>query len=368
MLKSAALVEDQDMLQQLNSLRSIPDPASPIAAAALSPLINDGRFDPGTRIALQLSQTKTAAELALPATCAWSGCTTSHRLCLRVQPSEYIREVALACSPAVDINAINATLARLAPVMLAASQRGFNAWPMPLSAMSRCECLRAAVLGPLSTTVSMETFRVRIYNTLELLTTTARYEALVQQMTEVLPATGQNTTDWFVSGEMRPSRASPSLTPGPTPIPSAMPSVPQPVARCLAMPPAPVFNPRRRHSGCPQPTQMRPMEATSELSVALHTAIYVDPTDVARGFGFLTISRELYANLLSLAVKRSNYRQARTVCSMRKRPMGRPTHLMKCKHLNVPLAQQLPAPSRPKKRKLRVAPKLSKARCRAQRS
>ena len=47
-LRAGALVEDEDMLRHLDGLRSLPDSAAPVAAAALSSLLTEGQFDLGT--------------------------------------------------------------------------------------------------------------------------------------------------------------------------------------------------------------------------------------------------------------------------------------------------------------------------------
>ena len=61
--------------------------AAQVGAATLSSLVSDGQYDLGTRVAVQLGQAKTAAELSLAANSAWAACTALQRSRVRIQPS-----------------------------------------------------------------------------------------------------------------------------------------------------------------------------------------------------------------------------------------------------------------------------------------
>ena len=164
-LRAGATLEDEDVVRQVEGLRTIPDSAAPVAAPALLALIKDGEFDLGSRVAVQLSTLKTAAELSLAAQSAWAACTAPERARFRVQLSDYIKEVMAVYRPAVDAATTNATLVRLAPVVQSGVQRGYTSWPGAAAAISRCEHLPTSVIGPLSQAVNLETFRASLRDT-----------------------------------------------------------------------------------------------------------------------------------------------------------------------------------------------------------
>ena len=371
LLRSHALVEDADMIRQLEGLRTLPDASAPVISAALSSLITDGGFDLGTRVAIQLSQAKTAAELSLAANSAWTGCTSSQRLRLRVQLAEFLKEVITQYGPAVDSAAVNTTLARLAPVIMAAQQRGYSSWSTAAAAVSRCDALPPTVLGPLSTAVDIETFRLGIRNTLNHLVTTVQHDALVEKVTDVLSSAGPASTDWFVSGALRPSATMAARAPGMGAQSSVQASAsPNPcAARALSLATPTVATGFQPPTSMPATSCIRvsgldtcsTVEATSELSVALGTPIYVDQEDIKRGYAFATISPELYNNLFSLTSKRVFAFLSGASCTMSAHGANNEAYIADTdKHLNVAPAERQVESGRPK-RKLVTTPKLNKS-------
>ena len=363
-LRAGALVEDEDMLRHLDGLRALPDSAAPVIATALSAPVSESQFDLGTRTSVQLGAAKTAAELSLAANFAWTACSADQRPRLRVQLSEFLRDVMTSFGPAVDSSAVNETLARLALVVAEAAQRGYSTWTTATATISRCDSLPAAVLSPLSKAVSLETFRVALRDALSLLTTAAQHDTLVLKVTEAL--SGASSTDWFVSGALRPSSAPPS-----TPVHSTIaPLTTSGAARALQLPVTPGFQPP---TSAPTSTCVRvsaldacdPVETSSELSVALGTPVYVGPTDVARGFGFVTIPSELHRNLFAMAPRRTFTFPSGSECVFVARsPNNDPWTPQVDNNLNVPVAHR--HPSRPNKRTQKSSLKPPKSQRRAQ--
>ena len=368
-LRAGALVEDEDILRHLEGLRSLPDSAAPVAAAALSSLLTEGQFDLGTRTAVQLSSASTAAELSLAANSAWTACTADQRRRLRVQLSEYLRDVMATYGPAVDKAAVNATLARLAPIIVEAAQRGYSTWTMAAATISSFVSLSAAVLSPLSKAVSLESFTLALRDPLDLLTTAAQHETLVLKVTEAL--SGTSDTDWFVSGALRPTGAPQALALRPALMPARHASSSS-AARSLHLPVTPGFQPPTTTppTSCVRVSALDacdPVEATSELSVALGTPVYIGAPDVARGFGFVTVPSELYRNLFALATRRTYTFPSGAECVfVALAPNNDPLTPHTDNNLNVPLAQRIP--SKAQKRPKGTSLKPSKAQRRAQKT
>ena len=368
LLRSGAVMEDADMLKQLDALRTLPETTAPVVAAALSALITDGGFDLGTRVAVQLSQAKTSAELFLAANSAWSASCASQRLRLRVQLTEFIKEVMTAYGPAIDASTITATLSHLAPIIVSAQQRGFTAWSTAAAAISRSESLPASILTPMAAAIDVDSFRRSVRGALDLLTTTAHHEALVREVTAALTAASPSATDWFIAGALRPN--APAIG---APPPQTHPTAPaHSVSRTLALPTAVTLG-SQPPTAMPATSCVRisgldacdPVESTSELSVALGTPVYIDPQDVSQRFGFATIPPELYNNLFIMSPKRVYTFPSGTNCTLVAHgPNKEPFVAADDNHLNLPPAQRLPV-TRPKKRQLTTTPKLSKAQRRA---
>ena len=156
------------MLRHPDGLHAPPDSAAPVNASALLALVSESQFNWGTRTSVQLGAAKTAAELSPAANFAWTACSADQRPCLRVQLSEFIRDVMTSFGPAVDSSAVNETLARLALVVAEAAQRGYSTSTTAAATIKRCDSLPAAVPSPLSKAVSLETFRFALRDALNL--------------------------------------------------------------------------------------------------------------------------------------------------------------------------------------------------------
>ena len=117
----------------------------------------------------------------------------------------FISDVTTTHGRVVDSTTIKATLARLAAVQVVPAQLGYNTWSLVTCSLNKCDTLPVTILTPMSKAVGLEIIRVNVRDTLAVPTTSTQHDALVNKVTEVLSHQSVSTTDWFMSGALRPS-------------------------------------------------------------------------------------------------------------------------------------------------------------------